>query len=61
MITEFPQPDARLLIFDDPEAVAREAARRFVATAGRSVEAGAIYGCGCLMLGGTGLQDNSLV
>jgi len=51
MITEFPQPDARLLIFDDPEAVAREAARRFVATAGRSVEAGAL--CRVALSGGT--------
>jgi len=39
----FPQPEARLLVFEDATALAREAARRVVAGAGRAVEAGAMF------------------
>ena len=41
MIEGFPVPDARLWVLDDADAVAREAARRFVQAAGRAVEASA--------------------
>lgn len=43
MIHAFPLPEARLLIFDDPEALAREAARRFVAGASRAVDGGGVF------------------
>ena len=50
MITAIPQPEAHLLILADPEAVAREAARRLVTAAGRAVEAGAL--CRVALSGG---------
>jgi len=43
LFNAFPQPDARLLVFEDATALAREAARRVVAGAGRAVEAGAMF------------------
>ncbi len=50
MITAIPQPEARLLILEDEAAVAREAARRFVAAASRAVEAGTL--CRVALSGG---------
>ena len=50
MITSFPQPDFRILIFDDADALAREAARRFTVAAGRAVDAGAM--CRVALAGG---------
>jgi 6-phosphogluconolactonase len=50
LFNAFPQPEARLLVFEDPTALAREAARRVVAGAGRAVEAGAM--CRIALSGG---------
>ena len=43
MFDAFPQPEAKLLVFEDPRALAREAARRVVGGAGKAVEAGAMF------------------